>query len=135
FEYALPQYAIAGYTRMAHESYLQIAAEAGVPALLLWLGALGATMARLLSRQGPRDWLLPGIAGGLAAAMAHNVVDYSWSVVGTALPFWALMGTSVVLTRPQAGEIRAATVRERSPSGESRVSGHRSPTVAGGEGH
>jgi O-antigen ligase/tetratricopeptide (TPR) repeat protein len=99
FEFALPRYALAGYTQMAHESYLQTAAEAGVPALLAWLGALGFILARLLSRRhGTPDWLLPGIAGGLVAAMAHNLVDYSWSVMGTALPFWAYLGAAVALT-------------------------------------
>ncbi len=103
FEFALPRYALVGYTQRAHQSYLQIAAEAGVPALLAWLVALGLVLARLLSpRHGARDWLLPGIGAGLLAAMAHNAVDYSWSVPGTALPFWAFLGAAVGLTTPSA---------------------------------
>ena len=140
FRFALPRYTLAGYTQMAHESYLQIAAEAGVPALLAWLCALGFAMARLVSRRrGTPDWLLPGIAGGLVAAMAHNLVDYSWSVTGTALPFWALLGAAVALTpgadkvnvqqedaetrRRQDGETgrgRAARGRSRGETGRDR---------------
>jgi O-antigen ligase/tetratricopeptide (TPR) repeat protein len=111
FEFALPRYTVAGYTRMAHESYLQIAAEAGVPALLAWLGALALALARLGSRHGTRDWLLPGLAGGLVAAMAHNGVDYSWSVTGTALPFWALLGAAVALT-PGAPQFKVQQTSE-----------------------
>lgn len=110
FEFALPRYAVAGYTRMAHESYLQIASEAGLPALLVWLAALGLVVARLVSRRhGRQDWLLPGLAGGLAAATAHNLVDYSWSVQGTALPFWALLGVSMALTRQETPEYHGDT--------------------------
>jgi tetratricopeptide (TPR) repeat protein len=139
FEFALPRYAIAGYTGMAHQSYLQIAAEAGLPALLAWLGALTMTLGRLLSRRrGANDWLLPGLAGGIVAAMAHNIVDYSWYVSGTALPFWLFLGAAVALTRteppnhPGAGEPRfgARDERQRRGPGPGEV-----PQNKGREGH
>ena len=36
-----PRYALTGFTRVAHNSYLQLADECGVPALLVLLGTLG----------------------------------------------------------------------------------------------
>lgn len=90
-----PRFAIAGFTRMAHQSYLQLAAEIGVPGLLAFLALLAATVFSLLWA-GPATpeeaWLVPGIGAGLAASAAHNLIDYSWYVYGTALPFWALVG-------------------------------------------
>jgi O-antigen ligase/tetratricopeptide (TPR) repeat protein len=103
FEHALPRYTLVGYTQRAHQSYLQTAAEAGVFALVAWLVALAIVLARLVFSSGGRsDWLLPGIGAGLVAGMAHNVVDYSWSVSGTALPFWAFMGAAVARTQTHA---------------------------------
>lgn len=94
FEYVYPRYGIAGFTRRAHQSYLQFAAELGLPALLLWIAALGVVAAQLLraARGAGSEWWLPGIAAALGGAAAHNLVDYSWYVAGTALPFWALLG-------------------------------------------
>ena len=47
-----PRYALAGFTRAAHESYLQLADECGIPALLALvatLGLLGASLTRGLA--------------------------------------------------------------------------------------
>jgi O-antigen ligase len=94
FVYAYPRYAVAGFTRTAHESYLQHAAEAGIPAALVWVAALAAAFWALLrARQAPEvAWWAPGVAAALAASAAHNLIDYSWYVAGTALPFWSLLG-------------------------------------------
>ncbi len=41
WEDSYPRYALTGFTRAAHESYLQLADECGIPALLALLAALG----------------------------------------------------------------------------------------------
>src|SRR5207244_2014535 len=46
-----------------------------------------------------------GHGGGVGAGVAPNLVDYSWSVTGTALPFWALLGAAVALT-PGADKVK-----------------------------
>ncbi len=42
----------------------------------------------------PQSWpvLSAGIAGGLAASMARNLVDSDWYILGIWLPFWILAG-------------------------------------------
>jgi O-antigen ligase len=127
FEYVHPRYALAGFTRRAHQGYLQYAAELGFPALLLWLGALAAAAVALVRapRGSPERWWIPGAAAALAAAAAHNLIDYSWDVAGTALPFWALLGLAAAAStgprrpdgtggeRPLAG--RSSLARRRAP--------------------
>ena len=52
WEDSYPRYALTGFTRAAHESYLQLADECGVPALLALLatlGLLGGSLARGLT--------------------------------------------------------------------------------------
>ena len=100
FPSIFPRYQIAGFTRMAHQSYLQLAAELGLPGLLLWLGVIGAAALGWLRQ--PRAWWLGGLAGALAAALAHNLVDSPWYVVGTALPMWALLGLAAAPAPPAA---------------------------------
>ena len=61
FPIVYPQYAIAGYTTHAHDSYLQIAAESGVPALLAFL--------LLILAIGRRSLL--GVVGGSTRPSEH----------------------------------------------------------------
>ena len=79
FSGSYPQFAPAGTARSAHESWLQIAAESGVPALLL----LAAT-AILALRNGWRarrdeGWALrAGALGALVAMIVHGCFDAGW---------------------------------------------------------
>lgn len=79
FSGSYPQFAPAGTARSAHESWLQIAAESGVPALLL----LAAT-ALLALRNGWRarrdeGWeLRAGAIGALLAMSVHGCFDAGW---------------------------------------------------------
>ena len=98
-----PKYAIAGFTRMAHQSYLQIAAEMGALALLAWLATLLLALAAWIRQ--PKAWWMPGVAAAVAAALIHNLVDSPWYVVGTAMPVWALLGLAAAPpAEPRAAE-------------------------------
>lgn len=115
WRYVHPRYAIAGFTRMAHQSYLQLAAEIGVPGLLAFLALLGVTAVLLLrapAGEADEAWLVPGIAAGFAASAAHNLIDYSWYIYGTALPFWCLVGLSWGLGQRGAVEEDAEAHRQ-----------------------
>src|SRR5437588_7770422 len=82
-------------------------------------------MAPLVYRRRPTlDLQLPGIARGLVAAMAHNLVDYSWSVTGTALPFWALLGAAVALT-PGADKVNVQQEDAETRRGQDGTTGRR----------
>lgn len=98
---AYPQYTIAGSTRLAHSSYLQLAAESGVPALIAFLLML-VVVAR---------GALVGIAGGSTRPADHpreapdepvsdaitwtDLVPFSaWRLMNCAL-FAALLGSAI----------------------------------------
>lgn len=96
FAVALPRFAIAGHTMLAHQTYLQIAAETGFLGLTALLGALGAQLvsavraARRLAGE-PRT-VAVACAAGMVGFLVHNAVDYAWHVTATGAAFWALAG-------------------------------------------
>ncbi len=99
FQYAYPRYARAGFTQMAHESYLQWAAEMGIPAALLLLATLlliARTIWRRLRVSDATARLIPAAAlAGLCGFALHNLVDYPWYVSATGATMWALLGIAI----------------------------------------
>lgn len=119
-----PRYTVAGPTRLAHSSYLQTAAECGLPALaalLLLLGAvahrslMGITSGAVRPADHPREdepasesitwadmvpfsgWRLVNCAlfAALFGSAIRSLVDSDWYVLGVALPFWITAGVLV----------------------------------------
>jgi O-antigen ligase len=70
--------------REAHNDYLQLLAEAGVPGLLLGLWAAGAVLSG--ARRDP--WLL----AALAAVLLHAVVEFDFQIPAVAVLFVVLAG-------------------------------------------
>jgi len=106
YEYVQPQFAIAGFTRTAHQTLLQIAAETGLPSLVLLLVALFAIVNELcsrISRAPPGQRLLA--AAALAAFVGfwtHNLIDYSWYVPAVGITVWMLVGMAMAAEPPVA---------------------------------
>jgi O-antigen ligase len=97
FEQTMPAYAIAGYTRAAHQSYLQIAAETGLWGLLAGLGWGVVVLWRLGvgSRRHPQRLgrlVCAAALGGLVASGAQELVDYAWYCPAVGAAFFALAG-------------------------------------------
>ncbi|MBW3624945.1 MAG: O-antigen ligase family protein, partial [Armatimonadetes bacterium] len=87
WEVTYPRYAEAGYAKAAHNSYLQIAAEMGIPGLILWLGVLAYGLG---GRR--KDIAEAGRASALVATMLHNVVDFGWLLYAPAMLTWGILG-------------------------------------------
>ncbi|MBM3471970.1 MAG: hypothetical protein FJX75_01695 [Armatimonadetes bacterium] len=109
FNVALPRFAIAGHTSLAHETYLQTAAETGFVGLAALLAAVGTLLAsaaratRALS--GERRTVAVACAAGMVGFLLHNAVDYAWHVTATGLAFWALAGlAAAAAAQPQDPE-------------------------------
>lgn len=82
-------FAIAGYTRSAHQSWLQLAAENGWPAMIILLIACGAAWRG--GWRALRSSSYPLAAGALAALTAfvvHGLVDSGWGIISIG---WILM--------------------------------------------
>lgn len=78
FPTSYPRYARVGYTAHAHNTYLQFAAEAGYPALLLLFAVLLAALAagwRGLLAGGKDGLITAGVFSGLVGALIHNATD------------------------------------------------------------
>ena len=81
----------------AHNTYLELALEAGIPAFLVMLGILIAIVAvcarGLLTRQ--RDVVYPAAGIGASALLAlHSAVDFSLQMPAIAVAYALLMGTA-----------------------------------------
>lgn len=80
----------------AHNTYLQLAAETGLPGLALYLGILGAAAAtglRALHRRsrGTRA-VLAGALAGLAGQAVSAFTSPAWEFAECSLVFWLLLG-------------------------------------------
>jgi O-antigen ligase len=81
FPSAYNRFAIVGSTSHAHQSWLQIAAEQGAPALLLLLGTCGVAAVRGWKQLESQHWpLVAGGLGALLAMLAHGCTDSGWYV-------------------------------------------------------
>ena len=123
FEVLYPPHAKAGFTRMAHNSYLQIAAELGTLGLALWLWMIGVVLWTGLRGYGTPQVaaLRLSAAAGILGSAAHNVVDYGWYVPATAGLFWVCMALAGGM-RQQTQEERRRTVPALSMVGLAAIS-------------
>lgn len=97
----------------AHNLYLQIAVDLGLPGLIAWLAILliAAWTCWKSFREAPPGSLRSGFAAGLLAAQAalsaHGLFDaVTWGIVRTAPLVWALWGLAIAL---QSTTRKAAT--------------------------
>lgn len=129
YDTAYAPHAIAGFTRQAHNSYLQLFAEQGAPGVLVWLLLYLVAFYRLLrdGRDAARFWA-PGLGGALAAGALHNLLDSLIFVPAIALLFWALLG--MASASPAAAEPEPASGR-RTARTPARRSGAVGAVVAG----
>jgi len=115
----MPKSALAGYTAMAHNDYLQILAEVGPAALASWLAALllfaQAVRRGLATEENPvRRTLALSLASGVLSFAVHGLVDYDFYVQATGLAAFLSMGLCAgLLARPgatqQAADLAAAS--------------------------
>ncbi len=101
--YRHPEDGSAGY--FAHNDYLQIWTEAGLPGLLLFLAALGLMAAQYVRLQRRRDIddvsriESSGLFGGMAAVVLHSLVVFDFYILTIAIIFGLFMARLQALSR------------------------------------
>ncbi len=119
FGTALPGYQVGTvFSRFAHNSYLQVAAELGFPGLVVFAALIVVLLAGVrrayLALDEEASWVVLGLFAGLVAVIAHNIVDYTFYMPAVALVFWWLAGLALgdekaaPTTGTSAGPARAA---------------------------
>jgi O-antigen ligase len=91
-----------------HNIVLDFATRLGILGLLAggWMiGEATLTLYRAIRRAGP-EWLpvAAGLAGSLAAMLAHGLVDHSFFLVDLAFVFFLILGTAVWLNQPDEAQ-------------------------------
>jgi putative inorganic carbon (HCO3(-)) transporter len=91
-------------SEQAHNEYLHIAAELGVPGLLLYALLLWAFFAKALHAlgrlpPGTRKMLLIGCVAAVAAQAVDAVSNPAWRYSVCALYFWLVLGMGTALIR------------------------------------
>jgi len=87
----------------AHDSYLQIAVELGLPGLLLWLGvlvstfSLGVSALRRFTLGGQRQWTLIGCLSALTGQAVDAVANPGWQFGEVNFFLWMTLGMTVAL--------------------------------------
>lgn len=101
FELIYPKFASVGFTRTAHQSYLQIASESGWLTLMALLAFIGSVIRQAISRvhhaitDSRTRWLISGAIAGAVTFIAQNLVDYSWYLPATLFGFALVLGLAM----------------------------------------
>lgn len=118
FPHVYPRFARVGYTGSAHQSWLQVAAEGGFPALILLLAAIAVALKAGFARLKTRDWpLVAGASGAVAALLVHGCVDAGFQTPSVVI-FLATALAILTAQAPTDGAAPSAQV-ETSPGAAS----------------
>ncbi len=103
FEYEFGRYAIAGYTRRAHQNYLEMAAETGWAGGLcfVWLMAAAVVgLGRAVRRAPDRAEKVISISALCAVLVMifHSFLDYDWFIGANMLYFFIACGVGIRAT-------------------------------------
>jgi O-antigen ligase len=119
FEYGFGRFAIAGYTRRAHQNYLEAAATIGFPGMVgfLWLlgsGVIGVSRA-FRRAAGLDKYRAAGALGALLVMIFHSLLDYDWYLGASQLYFFLAAALGISAAPP--GETSLSHSRRKWPAG------------------
>lgn len=110
----------------AHNTYLQTAAELGIPGLLLFIGALSAFLGMGLQRvigmdNGIRRTLLLGSIGSIVAFAFDGFGSPAWQFGQVSMFFWLILGIGTGCMRPRS-KYRTRSEEDAVPTRGARIS-------------
>jgi len=124
YVFTYPVYALTGFTRLAHESYLQIAAEAGIPAVLilaaLFVLAIVIGIRNLIlasPSEAQETWNQRIISCGIIAAgvagLVQNFIDSDFYLFSCGSALFAVLGMCAGIKQTTAPEQTTEKAPER----------------------
>lgn len=109
------------YVDFAHNSYLELAVEGGIPALLLSLAlvgmAVGICVTALFSRARGTSFAIAAIAGAALVA-GHAMADFSLQMPAVAVTFMLILGVASAQSLASARSRREITVAGAGPASD-----------------
>ncbi len=95
-----------GMAQNAHNNYVQVMAELGVPGLVLFVGVIASALKTGFSRAGPPgpSW---GLLAGLGAYLLTCLGGHPLLIVAAAYPFWTALGLAASAPPVEAQPSRA----------------------------
>jgi O-antigen ligase len=102
------------FVNHAHNDYLEIASDLGVPAALILFGSILFVLARAIRSflSGERDFdriVALGCAGSIVAILLHSFADFNLYIPANALLFSAILGLAVSVRNPSV-QARSAQI-------------------------
>jgi len=97
-------YMLSGFFEHAHNDYLELAADIGIPATLLlfgsvWILAIQITTRAPALKHTSDKILAAGCAGAMVALLVHEIADFNLQVPANAFIFAWIAGTGAALVR------------------------------------
>jgi O-antigen ligase len=101
------------FVNHAHNDYLEIASDLGIPAAALFFGSTGALLARVARKAASSEAsferaMALGCLGSIAAILLHSFTDFNLYIPANALMFSLILGLAASISPANAGVLRRA---------------------------
>jgi O-antigen ligase len=101
------------FVNHAHNDYLELASDLGIPAAALFFGSTGALLVRVARKAASSEVsferaMALGCLGSIAAILLHSLTDFNLYIPANALVFSSILGLAASISAANAGVLRRA---------------------------
>jgi O-antigen ligase len=101
------------FANHAHNDYLELASDLGIPAAALFFGSTGALLVRVARKAASSDVsferaMALGCLGSIAAILLHSLTDFNLYIPANALAFSLILGLAASIPAANSGVLRRA---------------------------
>jgi O-antigen ligase len=101
------------FVNHAHNDYLELASDLGIPAAALFFGSTGALLVRVARKAASSEVsferaMALGCLGSIAAILLHSLADFNLYIPANALVFSLILGLAASVSTANSGVLRRA---------------------------